>query len=126
MKYIIMILVVVGLAAADFVTGFIKAYSTDSVQSSKMRKGGLNKVAEIVVMVVVCGLDIAMNRLGNYYGSDEFAYIAGLVTASAVFIYIVAMEIISILENYAVINPEASWIAKIIRKLKSLDETKEE
>ena len=126
MKYIIMILVVVGLAAADFVTGFIKAYSTDSVQSSKMRKGGLNKVAEIVVMVVVCGLDIAMNRLGNYYGSDKFAYIAGLVTASAVFIYIVAMEIISILENYAVINPEASWIAKIIRKLKSLDETKEE
>ena len=30
------------------------------------------------------------------------------------------------LENYDVINPEASWKAKIIRKLKSLDETKEE
>ena len=52
MKYIIMLMIVIGLALADFATGWIKAYCKGDVRSSKMRKGGLNKLAEIVVMGV--------------------------------------------------------------------------
>ena len=52
MKYIVMLLIVIGLALADFFTGWIKAYVNDDVRSAKMRKGGLNKLAEIVVMGV--------------------------------------------------------------------------
>ena len=52
MKYIIMLTIVIGLALADFATGWIKAYCKGDVRSSKMRKGGLNKLAEIIVMGV--------------------------------------------------------------------------
>ena len=125
MQYIIMIAVVIGLAAADFITGIIKGYVTNSLSSTKMRKGGLNKLAEIVIMTTVCGLEIGMKMLGKYYGENvgEYAEILGVVTAIATFGYIVLMELLSMLENYVEINPDATWAKKIIKKLKS---TKEE
>ena len=125
MKYIIMLLIVVGLAVADFATGFVKAYCSDSVQSSKMRKGGLNKICEIMIMAVACGLDIGIGKLGEYYGHEELSGVAGIITAVAVFTYITVMEIVSLLENYAEINPGATWITKIIKKLKINDESEE-
>ena len=122
MQYIIMLLIVIGLAVADFLTGFIKAYCTDSVRSSKMRKGGLNKLGEIIVMTAACGLDIGINALGKYYEAAELSAIAGKVTAIAVFIYITVMEVISLFENNAEINPDAWWALKIIKWLKNSKE----
>ncbi len=81
-----------------------------------MRKGGLNKLAEIVVMGVAIGSEIGFEQLGHYYGHSKLAGIAGTITALAVFGYIFAMEIVSILENYGEINPQASWINKIVAK----------
>lgn len=49
MQYIIMILIIIGLAVADYVTGFIKAYCKGDICSSKMCKGVLNKLGEIIV-----------------------------------------------------------------------------
>ena len=120
MRYIIMIGMVVGLAAADFITGLIKGYVTRKLSSSIMRKGGLNKIAEIVIMTAVCGLEIGMNALGKYYGEKpaEVAAITGTVTAIAVFSYIVLMELLSMLENYTVINPKAIWAKRIVKRLK--------
>lgn len=77
MKYIIMLIIVIGLALADFATGWIKAYCKGDVRSSKMRKGGLNKLAEIVVMGVAIGSEIGFEQLGHYYGHEELAGIAG-------------------------------------------------
>ena len=125
MQYIIMIAVVIGLAAADFLTGIIKGYVTNSLSSAIMRKGGLNKLAEIIIMTSVCGLEIGIKMLGRYYGENvaEYAEILGVVTAIGTFGYIVLMELLSMLENYVEINPDATWAKKIIKKLKS---TKEE
>lgn len=125
MQYIIMIAVVIGLAAADFLTGIIKGYVTNSLSSAIMRKGGLNKLAEIIIMTTICGLEIGIKMLGKYYGENvaEYAEILGLVTAIGTFGYIVLMELLSMLENYVEINPKAIWAKKIIKKLKS---TKEE
>ena len=125
MQYIIMIAVVIGLAAADFITGIIKGYVTNSLSSTKMRKGGLNKLAEIIIMTTVCGLEIGIKMLGRYYGENvaEYAEILGVITAIGTFSYIVLMELLSMLENYVEINPDAMWAKKIIKKLKS---TKEE
>lgn len=120
-----MLLIVVGLALADFLTGFIKAYCLGSLKSAKMRKGGLNKIGEVIVMATVCGLDIGIGQLGRYAGGGQLAGITGLVTSTAVFGYIVIMEIISILENFAEINPQAKWIAKFLKRLKN-DNDKEE
>jgi phage-related holin len=94
MQYILMLMIVVMLAAADIITGFIKGYVTDRPRSRKMRIGGLHKIAEIVVMA----------------------------TAIAVFGFISVMEIVSILENYAEINPDAAWVAKVIKSIKKQKE----
>ena len=122
MKYLIMLIIVIGLACADFATGWIKAYINDDVRSAKMRKGGLNKLAEIVVMGVAIGSEIGFEQLGKYYGYEELAGAAGAITAVAVFLYIFTMEVVSILENYGEINPQASWVTKIIKKLGAVND----
>lgn len=121
MQYIIMILIIIGLAVSDYVTGVIKAYCKNDICSSKMRKGGLNKLGEIIVMATACGLEIGIKMLGQYYNSDQLAAVTGKITAIAVFIYITIMELISILENYAEINTEAAWARKIITRLKNVN-----
>ena len=125
MQYLIMLTIVIGLAAADIVTGWIKAHVNEDYSSKVMRKGGLNKLCEIVVMATVCGLEIGIRYLGVYYNSPVLAKFAGTVAAFGVFFYIVVMEVISVLENYAEANPEAAgWITIFLRKLRNF--TKEE
>lgn len=119
MKYIIMITIVIGLAAADFITGIIKAYIRHDLSSAKMRRGGLNKLSEIIVMAVACGLEIGIRLLGEYYNSAELAAISGAIAAGLVFGYIVIMELISMLENYGAIAPDAVWVRRIIKKLRA-------
>ena len=126
MQYMIMVLIVIGMAVADFVTGWIKAYINNDVKSVKMRKGGMNKLGEVVVMLTACGLDIGIHALGAYYEAAALAEIAGVVTAFAVFGYIVLMELVSILENYAAVNPDAQWAAKLIKRLNDNNEKKED
>lgn len=126
MKYIIMITIVVGLAAADFITGIIKAYIRHDLSSAKMRRGGLNKLAEIIVMTVACGLEIGIQMLGDYYKAADLAGISGAVAAGLVFGYIVIMELISILENYGAISPDAVWVRRIIRKLRTFQKEEKE
>lgn len=126
MQYIIMLTVVLGLAISDFITGIIKGYVKNDLNSTKMRKGGLNKVGEIIVMATACGLEIGIRELGQYYSASELAKVTGAITAFAVFGYIVIMEIISILENYAEINSQATWVAKILKRLKNVNEDEKE
>ena len=133
MKYIIMISIVVGLAAADFVTGLLKAYCNNDVASKAMRLGGIHKIAEVIVMCVACGLEIGLQMLGQYYsvGADgelatKLATVSGMVASLLVFLYIVVMELISILENYSEINPEAKWAVHIIKKLRVFQEKEDE
>lgn len=120
MQYIIMLMIVIGLTLADIITGWIKAHVNDDYSSKVMRKGGLNKICEVVVMATACGLEIGIGYLGRYYDSELLAGITGTVAAIAVFIYIVIMEVISILENYAEADPNAAgWITKFLKKLRN-------
>ena len=125
MQYIIMLTIVLGMAVTDFLTGIIKGYVKNDLSSQKMRKGGLNKIAEILVMACSCGLEIGIKKLGNYYDSENLAKITGAITAILVFGYIVIMEIISILENYAEINSEAAWVRSILKRLKNVSSEEE-
>ena len=124
-KYIIMLTIVIGLAVSDFLTGIIKAYVKNDLSSSKMRKGGLNKISEVIVMATSCGVEIGLSMLGSYYQAEQLARISGTVASGVVLGYIVIMELISILENYAEINPEAAWAGKIIKRLRNI-KSKEE
>jgi phage-related holin len=123
MQYIIMLAIVLGLAVSDFATGMIKGYVTGTLNSTKMRRGGLNKIGELIVMATACGLEIGIRQLGQYYLSDFLAGITDTVAAVIVFGYIVIMELISILENYAEINPQsAGWISKLLKRLKNVND----
>lgn len=126
MKYIIMLSIVIGLAISDFMTGIIKAYVKNDLSSTKMRRGGLNKIAEIIVMLTSCGVEIGLGMLGVYYQAQHLAEISGVVASCLVFGYITIMELISILENYAEINPDAVWAGKIIKKLRNVQQKDED
>lgn len=121
-----MLLIVIGLAIADYLTYIIKTYCKNNISSSEMHKVGLKKLGEIIVMLTACGLDIGINALGKYYESAELSAIAGKITANAVFIYITVMEIVSLFENYAEINPNAQWVLTIVKRLKNFNNDKEE
>ena len=125
MKYIIMLLIVIGLAVVDFITGIIKAYVKQDVSSQKMRTGGLNKVMEILIMTTACGLEIGITALGKFYNEPKLAAIGGAVAAGAVFLYIVVMELISILENYAETNADAKWASNLVKKLRIFQQNAE-
>lgn len=126
MKYIIMLTIVIGLALVDFVTGIIKAYVKHDISSEKMRRGGLNKVTEILVMTTACGLEIGIGMLGAYYQTPQLAGVSGTVAAGAVFMYIVLMELVSILENYGEISPDAVWVRSLIHKLRNFQKGENE
>lgn len=131
MKYIIMITIVIGLAAADFITGLLKACVKNDISSKTMRLGGIHKIAEIIIMGVACGLEIGLDLLGKYYSPDgevaqKLAAVSGMVASLLVFLYILTMELISILENYAEINPEARWAKWIVKKLRVFQQKEEE
>ena len=121
-----MLIIVLGLAIADFATGIIKAYVHHDLSSQKMRKGGLNKLTELVVMATACGLEIGIGLLGRYYQTAELAGVAGTVASGAVFTYIVIMELISIFENYGEISPDAVWVRKITKKLRNFKDKEDE
>lgn len=121
MKYIIMFLIVLGLAFADFVTGYIKAKCKDKVSSKALRIGGLHKIAELVIMGTAIGLTVGLDMLGRYYNDTRLTDIAGMFTALSVFGYISVMELISILENFAEIVPQARWARKILKRMKNYE-----
>ena len=121
MKYMIMILIVLGLATSDFLTGLMKAYVKGDISSGAMRRGGINKLGELTVMLTACGLEIGIRVLGQYYNSTALAAVAGTVAAGLVFLYIVSMELVSLLENYSEINPDAVWVKKLVEKLRSFE-----
>lgn len=130
MKYLIMITIVIGLAAADFVTGWIKAYIAKDISSTKMRVGGLHKLAEILIMLVACGLEIGLEALGRYYtdsseAAQKLATISGMIVALIFFLYILLMELTSILENYVEIEPDAKWALWLVKKLRIFNEKEE-
>ena len=126
MQYIIMVLLVIMLAMSDIVTGWIKAHIKNDYCSAVMRMGGLRKIAEIAVMLTACGFEIGLEMLGKYYSAETLAGFAGALTAIGVFMYIAFMEMISILENYAEVEPNAEWAKKFVKKLRNKSEDEKE
>lgn len=127
MNYIYMLGLVVFLALFDWLTGLIKAYVIEDISSKKMRVGGMKKIAEILIMVMGVTLDIIINQLAHFYPQNEaLATLIASVCAVSIFVYIVIMEVVSVLENYAAIFPNAAWAIRITKKLKNIDKAEED
>lgn len=126
MQFIIMLAIVTGLAASDFITGWASAFIRGDVKSSEMRKGGIRKMVELVIMLTACGLNIGIEQLAKYTQSEGLlSEIVASFSAYAVCGYIALMEIISILENYCEIYPNNRW-AKLLKKKLGEEELKHE
>ena len=103
--------IVFAFIVADIATGLIKAIATHSYLSSVMREGLFHKLSEIICLVFGVLCDYALPLIGIKIP---------LSIAQSVSIYIIIMEIGSVVENIGVLNPELSkYLGKIFEKIKT-------
>ena len=95
----------------DIVTGIIKSIKNKKFDSSKMRKGGLNKICELIVLILGFVLKTALPHFKIVLNFDVLFVISS---------YIFFMEVVSIIENIGEINDKLipPKIKNIFKKLK--------
>lgn len=122
MKYAIMLALVLGLAVTDWLTGVIKAIANKTIKSNIMKVGGIKKLGELIVMLAAIGTDFAIGMLATYYPEAKTLMdILSNFTAISVCAYIVLMEIVSIMENFVAIYPEANWAKAIAKRMTNIE-----
>ena len=112
------IVIVLAFILLDVVSGLVRAFATTGFDSSVMRQGFFHKLGELLSVALCVVADVSMPRLDIPVDVDFSA---------ACCVYLVIMEIGSILENIGAINPELrDPLSKIFAKLKGseTDETK--
>ena len=100
---VIPLIVVSVFILLDIVSGVVKAASQHALSSSIMRKGLWHKMGTIMLELLAAGASIAI----LYWGVLPTEFAAVYQTVS---VYIVLMEVVSILENISEINPELKLI----------------
>ena len=95
-------LVTLCFIAMDVITGYAQALANKNVSSDKMRKGFWHKLAIIFALMVAGMIDIIVQMgIGQQIGFATPIF-------EVACIYIIAMELTSILENICKMNPELS------------------
>lgn len=84
-----------GVILLDIITGIIKAIKNKKFDSSKMRKGGINKICEVLVLILGLLLKTALPYFKIKLNFDVLFVISS---------YIFFMEVVSIIENIGEIN----------------------
>ena len=102
----------------DIVTGVIKGLYCDGLNSTALRKGLFSKLSELIAVVGSYLLEYGMNYI--QLGID-------IPLLKATTAYICLMELISILENLATVNPSlGKFFAPYLEKLKKKGENDDE
>lgn len=91
------VLVVLVFIVLDIVTGIVKAFATSGFDSSIMRQGFFHKLGEVFSVTLALAADIGLPEIGIPLD----AHLSGLCC-----IYLVLMEIGSIVENIGTVNPD--------------------
>lgn len=100
----------------DIATGLLKAFYNKNINSECLRKGMIHKFSEIIVVFGGGFLDYV----------TQMYFDKSLMLLQTFSIYIITMELISIIENLAEINPQLSGLLKpYLEKLKEKDKTDE-
>lgn len=94
-------IVVLIFIAFDVLTGWLKALATKSTDSSIMRKGLFHKLGEIIAIIFGYVCEYALPYVGV---TVEIPFAVAIGT------YIVLMEIASIIENIAALNPNLARV----------------
>ncbi len=95
----------------DVVTGVIFAILTKSLNSTKMRQGGLHKIAEVIAVIFSAYAEHSMDMLEINVGFSIFKIVCS---------YLIVMECISIIENLGKMNPNVfpKKISKFFEKIR--------
>ena len=100
------LIITFGFIVFDFITGIVGAFRKKEFTSSVMREGLYHKVGEISLIILAMLGDFAQRYLNIGEHLKEYIGIELTVPfATAVCIYIIMMEIGSIMENIGKINP---------------------
>lgn len=95
----------------DVITGVIFAILTKSLNSTKMRQGGLHKIAEVIAVIFSAYAEYSMDMLDINVGFSIFKIVCA---------YLIVMECISIIENLGKMNPNVlpQKISKFFEKIR--------
>ena len=89
----------------DVITGLMSAVKKGSFKSSVMRKGMISKIGEIVAIILFITIEKVLPLIG---------ITINIPLVQAITIYIVIMEIGSIIENIGKVNPQVASLCKNI------------
>ena len=92
------VILVVAFICLDIITGLLKAVYEKNLESECIRKGLIHKIGEI--------LAVAVAFLIEYSQTVILSINFDIPIVKGVCIYIILMEILSVLENICVINPQ--------------------
>ncbi|MCQ2441715.1 MAG: phage holin family protein [Oscillospiraceae bacterium] len=90
-------LITFGFIVLDFLSGMLKATGLKQFSSTRMREGFFHKVALLLCMLLGYGVDFAQNYVDLGFN---------VPVSASICVYIVLMEVASILENLCSLNPE--------------------
>lgn len=97
---------------ADYLTGLVKACYKHEYKSSVMREGLYHKVAELMAVALMFYLEIGLPVIGI---SIDFPFI------SFITVYVIVMELSSIIENIGEINPDlVGPLSEVFAKVKEV------
>lgn len=108
--YSVKLIIILAFIVCDIISGLFKAFANEGYNSTIMRQGLLHKMGELLCFLFCVICDIALPRL---------EIILPFSIASGVTVYLVFMEIGSIIENVGLLNPElGKYLTGIFEKLK--------
>ena len=108
--------ILVAVMVIDYATGMIKAWFAAQLSSRVGVKGIVKKVCYLLIVAAAAVVDWLIHTMCARFGLqlDTSMYMGLIVT-----VWLIINELISILENLAVIGvPLPSFLTKVIRKLK--------
>lgn len=104
------VIVVLIFVVLDIVTGLAKAFATSGFDSSTMREGFFHKLGEVLTIVLAYAAD---------YGLPQVDVPLDVHISGPCCVYLVLMEVGSIIENIGAINPDlVGPLGKIFAKLR--------
>lgn len=92
------VILVVAFICLDIITGLLKAVYEKNLESECIRKGLIHKLGEIIAVAVAFLIEYSQTLILSI--NFDIPIVKGVC------IYIILMEILSVLENICVINPQ--------------------
>ena len=100
----------------DIGSGMLKALHIGDLNSTRLRKGLYNKIAELLILFGAGFLEYSLHYFG--YGND-------VPILKGIAVYICATELVSVVENISMVSPTlGNFLEKYFDKISSKEDEK--